>query len=263
MLIQPLLLFLPIAATATAFTPVETTLVKHGEGVPVNVYAPPREKADGRVVLLLHGGDWGLHPAEWDTGKQAADLVQRGCLVIAADLSRLTAKSRADTFKVYEHMWRGLVNNYAAKYAGAKPRLLPVPAGFGLADPITFYRAGKEEITLDLIYPQAGQPSPTLIRIDSGTFGLQQTFSLVVAGFATAIVRDPRNDLNLLLVEVGRYGAAAARALRANAEKYRLSGKIGIYGLSKHGFCAGLIGAYNPRIQATPDDLHPQQSGRI
>lgn len=246
-------------SVAMAMEPVET---KVAGGVTVRVYAPPKESADGRVVLLLHGGDWALHPKDFDVSRTSAEWVARGCVVIAADLSGLPEKSRSNGVYL-ERFWRGPVNAYAEKYAGKDFRTLPVPAGFDIAAPIPFYQHGEKTHTLDLVYPTHGEPQPTIISIWSGTFGLGVVFDMAVSGYAVAVVRDPRYELKLPPMEIARYGAAAARAIRAQAGDKRLTDKIGIIGKSKHGFCAGLIGAYNPTITPEPGAMHAAFSGRL
>jgi hypothetical protein len=256
-------LFLALSSVATGER-VEHVLIDYDAGVPVAIHIPTEGKADGRVVLLLHGGDWQGHPADYDANAHAASLAARGCVVFAADLRPISPRARAASSKVFEQNWRGIVDNHAARLAGENYRVIPVPAGFDLADPIPFYQAGPQLQTLDLVYPLAGAPAPTLIRIDSRLFGMETTFYLATQGFALAIVRDPRNDLKLPPEQIGQYGAAAARAIRANADRLRLNGRVGIFGLSKHGFAAGLIGAYNPRLLTPPvNALHGEHSGAI
>ena len=245
--------------TAQAVEPVET---KTAGNVQIRVFAPPKEKADGRVLMLLHGGNWPLHPKDFDVSKTAATYVARGCVVIAADLSGLPEKARSNYY-YYERFWRGPVNDYAEKYAGKGFRTLPVPAGFEVADPIAFYKQGEQTYALDLVYPASGDPQPTIVSIWSGTFGLEAVFDMAVSGFAVATVRDPRYEFKLAPQEIARYGAAAARAIRANARNHHLTDKIGIIGKSKHGFCAGLIGAYSPTIAPEPQAMHDTFSGRI
>jgi hypothetical protein len=202
-----------------------------------NFYSPDTLSTKKPLVVYLKNLP-GPRLGEIDDETLIKDFLNKGMMVIEVDYEN---DSRAVTPELLPEIdnWY----NYAFKtkdYPVDPDWIYILPAGYNIDRKVHICKIGKRPVDMDVIYPSGRSAKvPLMLQITSvsqpGKWINQRAYyiyGLLTRGYAGAIMDWNSGDK---VSPTGRVfpEKQAARLLHANADKYNLSGKLGVTGHSK------------------------------
>lgn len=245
-----LLLALPLLSTP-GLEPVTGFGPNREGGRAGRIYMPAQP--DGRIVLMIREAAAPHEPPGPELIGEVRRMVEAGCAVALLQIEPRNGVLRFNDF-LHERVWRGVIHDLRGRMPRVRERLILLPPGHVLLDPVPFFEYRRETLFLDISVPSARRPFPGYLRVNSGAFGLDLPMYLADQGFAIAHVPDPFAELNLTRDESIRMIRAAAKTFREQARPHGHQGGLGLGGRSKHGMAAAVMGAGGTHADVPPEE---------